>query len=235
MSKIYPGDIISHAEMCIEEGVSLQRGMNFKLKGRSTVILMSLRKGAPYADRIEENGKILIYEGHDVPKNLAKYPKSVDQPMLTPTGKLTENGKFFESAQRFKKGLQEAELIKVYEKIKDGIWVFNGIFELQDAWIKKIEERKVFKFKLKITDKTVDQNEKRIIELKEIDHNRIIPTSVKLEVWKRDKGHCVECGSTDNLHFDHILPYSKGGTSLKAENIQLLCARHNLQKHDKIQ
>jgi 5-methylcytosine-specific restriction endonuclease McrA len=58
---------------------------------------------------------------------------------------------------------------------------------------------------------------------------------VKLEVWKRDKGKCIQCGSTDNLHFDHILPFSKGGTSLTAENIQLLCARHNLQKRDKIQ
>jgi 5-methylcytosine-specific restriction endonuclease McrA len=55
-----------------------------------------------------------------------------------------------------------------------------------------------------------------------------------LEVWRRDKGKCVQCGSTDNLHFDHILAYSRGGTSLKAENIQLLCARHNLQKSDKI-
>lgn len=41
--------------------------------------------------------------------------------------------------------------------------------------------------------------------------------------------------STDNLHFDHILPFSKGGgTSLKVENIQLLCAKHNLEKRDKI-
>ena len=65
MSEIQPGDIISHTQMCLEEGVSLQRGMNFRLKGGSTVILMSLRKGAPYADRVEENGEILIYEGHD--------------------------------------------------------------------------------------------------------------------------------------------------------------------------
>lgn len=233
-TKIYPGDIISHAEMCIEEGVSLQRGMNYRLKGGTTVILMSLRKEAPYADEIEEDGNILIYEGHDVPRNLVRDPKSVDQSMLTPNGKLTENGKFFEAAQRYKKGLQEAELVKVYEKIKDGIWVYNGVFELIDAWIESIENRKLFKFKLKVTDKTVDQKGKRVIELKELDHNRIIPTSVKLEVWKRDKGMCVECKSTDNLHFDHILPYSKGGTSLKAENIQLLCARHNLQKRDKI-
>ncbi|MFV2056713.1 MAG: HNH endonuclease [Thiohalomonadales bacterium] len=56
-----------------------------------------------------------------------------------------------------------------------------------------------------------------------------------LEVWKRDGGKCIECGATDELHFDRILPYSKDGSSLTGENVQLLCARHNLQKHDKIQ
>ncbi len=231
---IYPGDIISHAEMCLEEGYSLQKGMNYRVKGRTTVILMSLRKGAPYADRIEEDGKILIYEGHDVPRNLAKDPKSVDQCDRTPSGTLTENGKFFQAAKRVKEGAEPAEIIKVYEKIKKGIWVFNGFFELMDAWIENTDNRNVFKFKLQVTDKTIDEKGKREVELKDLDHNRMIPTSVKLTVWKRDKGRCVQCGSTDNLHFDHILPYSKGGTSLKTENIQLLCARHNLTKSDKI-
>jgi len=55
------GDVISYLDMCREEGVNLQRGMNFRLRGGLSVILMSLRAGAPYADRIEENGKILIY------------------------------------------------------------------------------------------------------------------------------------------------------------------------------
>ena len=62
----------------------------------------------------------------------------------------------------------------------------------------------------------------------------MIPSDVKLAVWKRDRGRCVACGSTDNLHFDHVLPYSKGGSSLLAENVQLLCARHNLAKSDRI-
>jgi 5-methylcytosine-specific restriction endonuclease McrA len=65
-------------------------------------------------------------------------------------------------------------------------------------------------------------------------HRRIIPTPVKLEVWKRDGGKCVMCGATTGLHFDHDIPYSKGGASITAENVQLLCARHNLEKHDKI-
>ncbi len=231
---IKPGDIISYSEMCLEEGYSLQRGMNFQVNGGISVILMSLRKNAPYADRVEDNGKVLIYEGHDVPKNVSDTPKQVDQPRTTPNGTLTQNGKFEAAAIKFKNGIQSPELVKVYEKIKPGIWVYNGVFELQDSWVEPSNGRNVFKFKLVVTDFTVDQKEKRKSELKDLDHNRLIPTSVKIEVWKRDKGRCVECGSTDNLHFDHILPFSKGGTSLKAENIQLLCARHNLKKSDKI-
>ena len=232
MSNIYPGDIISHATMCVVEGVSLQKGMNFRIKGGQTVILMSVRKGAPYADHVEEDGQILIYEGHDTPntKDLKVSPKTLDQPYQTIKGTLTENGKFFQAAQRLKDGEQAPELVRVYEKIKDGIWVFNGVFELMDAWQEEVESRKVFKFKLHVTDQTLDDKVQRIEETKDLDHNRLIPTAVKLEVWSRDKGKCVTCESTDNLHFDHILPYSKGGTSLKSNNIQLLCARHNLQK-----
>jgi 5-methylcytosine-specific restriction endonuclease McrA len=62
------------------------------------------------------------------------------------------------------------------------------------------------------------------------ERRRLIPTSVKLEVWARDNARCAICGEKSELHFDHILPFSKGGTSLRAENVQLLCARHNLTK-----
>jgi 5-methylcytosine-specific restriction endonuclease McrA len=66
------------------------------------------------------------------------------------------------------------------------------------------------------------------------ERRRIIPTTVTLAVWKRDGGQCIVCGATDELHFDHIVPWAKGGTSLTAENVQLLCARHNLEKRDRI-
>lgn len=134
MISIHPGDVISHSTMGVVEGVSLQKGMNFKIKGGQSIILMSQRKGAPYVDKVENDGQILVYEGHDVPKNLATYPKLIDQPLKSPKGTLTENGKFFNAAQRYKDGEAYPELVKVYEKIKDGIWVYNGVFELIDAW-----------------------------------------------------------------------------------------------------
>lgn len=230
---VRPGDVISYIEMCREEGVNLQRGMNFRLRGGISVILMSLRIGAPYADRIEENGRVLIYEGHDIPAHRGgPNPKTVDQPYKNPGGSLTQNGLFFETTLRYKEADKEPELVKVYEKIKSGIWVYNGLFKLIDAWKEISNARKVFKFKLELMDDAVDLDD---LKSKQIDHTRLIPSPVKLAVWKRDKGKCVICGSQNNLHFDHVIPYTKGGSSLVSENIQILCARHNLEKRDKIE
>ena len=224
------GEVISYWEMCQAEGASLQRGMNYRLRGRSTVILMSLRKNAPYADRVEENGKVLIYEGHDVPRKINASPKLVDQEMYDDVKKLTQNGLFFHAAKEFKEGNRTPEMIKVYEKIRDGIWSYDGVFKLTDAWTEESKGRKVFKFRLEITD----QGE-RMETQTHVDHNRLIPKEVKIEVWKRDKGRCVNCGSAENLHFDHIIPFSKGGSSLNSKNIQILCSKCNLAKHDKIE
>lgn len=230
---IRPGDVISYIQMCQEEEVNLQRGMNFRLRGSHSVILMSLRAGAPYADRVEDAGRILIYEGHDQPSlRGVSDPKSIDQPARTPSGSLTQNGLFFEAAHRFKTSTATPELVRVYEKIKPGIWVYNGIFTLVDAWQEKSGPRKVFKFRLELAEQDLPAARREDLEM---EHSRLIPAPVKLAVWRRDKGRCVECGSRDNLHFDHVIPYSKGGSSLVAENIQLLCARHNLAKRDRIE
>ena len=226
--------MISYLEMCREEGVNLQRGMNYRLHIGYSIILMSLRRGAPYADRVEDEGQTLIYEGHDEPtRKDGANPKSLDQPMWYPRGRLTQNGFFFEAASRFKQGKNAAERVKVYEKIHSGIWTHNGFFDLMDAWQEKTDRRQVFKFKLRLVED--EAQAKPVSATPTPVHDRIIPTSVKLSVWKRDKGACVKCASRDNLHFDHVIPFSLGGASIVAENIQLLCARHNLQKHDRIE
>lgn len=56
-----------------------------------------------------------------------------------------------------------------------------------------------------------------------------ISQPVRLEVWQRDGGRCVECNSQDRLEFDHIIPVSMGGANT-ARNIQLLCEACNRRK-----
>lgn len=229
-----PGDVISFAEMCNVESRMLQAGMHFRCGGTYSIFLMSKRPGAPYEDEVQDDGRVLIYEGHDWPKSKDHpYPKLLDQPMENRTGTPTQNGKFFDAAKRHKDHGDAPELVRVYEKLYAGIWVYNGVFHLIDSWLETRNKRKVFKFRLEITDQDVASARPKMVLIKE--HARLIPSHIKREVFKRDGGKCTECGATDNLHFDHILPYSKGGTSLKADNIQLLCARHNIAKRDNIQ
>jgi hypothetical protein len=277
--------------MLNRERIALQKGMNFRVRGGAagySIILMSVRKGAPYQDQWHDSGPhagLLEYEGHDVPRPRDRRvdPKRVDQPMYLPGGKstggrgfaaqaasgtggpaasgtgeehrppraavggtgeqaagrrLTENGKFYAAAMAAAAGEAPPEVVQVYEKIADGIWCDRGRHELVDAEVREVavtprakRTRKVFRFYLRpaATPGARTREDER-----ELTISRLIPTGVKVEVWRRDGGRCVECGATDNLHFDHDVPFSKGGSSITAANVKLLCARHNLSKSDRI-
>ena len=43
----------------------------------------------------------------------------------------------------------------------------------------------------------------------------------------------MECGCREKLEYDHIIPFSKGGSNTE-RNVQLLCESCNRKKHDKI-
>ena len=63
--------------------------------------------------------------------------------------------------------------------------------------------------------------------------DRLIPQDVMDLVWQRDSGKCVECGSNEKIEFNHIVPFSKGGSNTY-RNVQLLCKKCNRKKSNKI-
>lgn len=63
--------------------------------------------------------------------------------------------------------------------------------------------------------------------------SRTISQEVQDRVWRRDQGRCVQCASNEDLEFDHIIPFARGGSNTY-RNVQLLCEPCNRSKSDNI-
>ncbi|HCC05525.1 TPA: HNH endonuclease [Patescibacteria group bacterium] len=218
--------------MCDAENTqTMQRGMNYRMNPTYSVFLMSQKPNAPYSDSVHNDGVTIEYEGHDLAKNYTVNPKHEDQPEKLPSGKITQNGLFIKAVDEYKSNKSKPEIVKVYEKIQEGVWSLKGFFNLIDYKIVNDGKRNVFRFILKLSDRIENFNNQNL----KLTHTRLIPSQIKKDVWKRDQGRCVLCDESKNLHFDHDLPFSKGGTSLLVNNVRLLCAKCNLKKSDKIE
>jgi len=68
------------------------------------------------------------------------------------------------------------------------------------------------------------------LQLKRMEFNRMN----KRVILERDAYRCKQCGSYKNLHVDHIIPLSRGGTN-DDTNLQTLCGLCNLRKSNKVE
>ncbi len=69
---------------------------------------------------------------------------------------------------------------------------------------------------------------------------RHIPSSIKREVWKRDKACCTfvgsngkQCHERSRLEYDHIIPIARGGETC-ASNLRLRCRAHNALEAERV-
>lgn len=118
--------------------------------------------------------------------------------------------------------LREANTQLQYERNKEQI----EKDKVKDRLLEKKKKREIEKLALQ---ELIDEGEL----FPEANKRPPIPKDVVDAVWNRDGGKCVYCGSNENLHLDHIIPFSKGGDT-SIENLQLLCQKCNLEKSNKI-
>lgn len=63
-----------------------------------------------------------------------------------------------------------------------------------------------------------------------LEHRRItLPPYLKFYVFLRSGGRCAECKTDLNLQYDHVYPYSLGGSNAM-DNFQILCGECNRKK-----
>lgn len=110
-------------------------------------------------------------------------------------------------------------------------WMFQGIFYWDNEWfsaqvvhglILERNDRRERQAQRAIARATMPSSESQV-------SREPIPREVQHFVWQRDQGKCVQCGSQRNLEYDHIIPFSKGGSNT-ARNLQLLCGQCNRSK-----
>jgi hypothetical protein len=118
--------------------------------------------------------------------------------------------------------LREANTQLRYERNKEQI-------EKDKVKAKLLEKKKKREIEKLALQELIDEGEL----FPEANKRPPIPKDVVDAVWNRDGGKCVYCGSNENLHLDHIIPFSKGGDT-SIENLQLLCQKCNLEKSNKI-
>jgi hypothetical protein len=88
---------------------------------------------------------------------------------------------------------------------------------------------KHFALRQQLTFKRISKEIQAFENLERMTHREVIPESVRIFVWQRDGGKCVECGRRDSLEFDHIIPLADGGASTE-RNVQLRCTPCNQRK-----
>jgi len=111
-------------------------------------------------------------------------------------------------------------------------WLFDGQFYWEDDGLQADDVLALVRDRERRQKRKLDRAHQLLaLESDPRPHREPIPREVRRAVFERDGGRCVQCGSTFDLQYDHILPVALGGATT-VENLQLLCADCNREKSD---
>ena len=111
-----------------------------------------------------------------------------------------------------------------YILYKNALWAQSGDLNMVDC--------------IAVIEDTLERERKRVDHSHQpanaaVYRRERISEDVRNEIWRRDQGRCVRCGSRERLEFDHIVPVSRGGANT-VRNIELLCESCNRSKGDSL-
>ena len=69
----------------------------------------------------------------------------------------------------------------------------------------------------------VEASERRCRLLEQVG-NPLPSDWVRMYVWRRDHGRCVQCGGQERVWFEYVVPVRAGGSNTE-QNIRLMCRR----------
>jgi hypothetical protein len=127
---------------------------------------------------------------------------------------------------------QQLEPVRLRDEGRQSLWWFRDRFFWDDHG-HSAEDVKALALK------RVRRDERRLKSARSLmkgeasgsPHRPPMPAECARAVVERDGLRCVQCGATQELQLDHVVPVALGGAT-SVENLQMLCSDCNLEKSD---